>query len=218
VATDLGRILGRAAKSRLAGMDFGSVAVCYSTAMEIRAGKANDFADLLEIDGTIESTHYLHVDYSTSETSRAWRLEERALREAKVTANPISEDDRFLLRQILAGAAEGVALVVIHAERPVALLLAQTVAAQGTLRLIDLRVDSDVRRQGIATALLLMLIGEARTRGLRALSVETRADNAPMYRLLPKCGFEIAGLDTRRHSNHDLVKESPTLLWYASLD
>jgi ribosomal protein S18 acetylase RimI-like enzyme len=186
--------------------------------MEIRAGKASDFTDLLEIDGTIDSTHYLHVDYSASESSRTWRLEERALREAKIVANPISEDDRFLLRQILAGADEGVALVVIHGERPVALLLAQPIAAQQTLRVIDLRVDSDVRRRGIATALLLMVIGEARTLGLRAVSVETRADNAPMYRLLPKCGFEIAGLDTRRHSNHDLVKESATLLWYASLD
>jgi ribosomal protein S18 acetylase RimI-like enzyme len=186
--------------------------------MEIRPATLADLDNLIEIDGTIESTHYLHVDQAGEGVGISWRLEERSLRETLVTSNPIDDDSRFFLRQVLSGADDGVALAVVRDNTPVSLLLAGPMHERNTLRVVDLRVDSDYRRQGIATALLLMLIGEARSKELRAVSMETRADNAPIYRLLPRCGFELAGLDTRRHSNHDLVKESATLLWYASLD
>jgi ribosomal protein S18 acetylase RimI-like enzyme len=186
--------------------------------MEIRPATLADIDSLIEIDGTMESTHYLHVDQAGEGATVSWRLEERALRSTQVTSNRIDDDNRFFLRQVLSGADEGVALAVVRDNTPVALLLAGQIHERNTLRVVDLRVDSDYRRQGIATALLLMLIGEARNRQVRAVNMETRADNAPMYHLLPRCGFELAGLDTRRHSNHDLVKESATLLWYASLD
>jgi ribosomal protein S18 acetylase RimI-like enzyme len=186
--------------------------------MEIRPATLADLDNLIEIDGTIGSTHYLHVEQSGEGAALSWRLEERPLRSTKVTSNPIDEDSRFFLRQVLSGTDDGVALSVVRDNTPVALLLAAQAYEQNTLRVIDLRVDSDYRREGIATALLLMLIGEARSKKLRAVGIETRTDNAPMYHLLPNCGFELAGLDTRRHSNHDLVKESATLLWYASLD
>jgi ribosomal protein S18 acetylase RimI-like enzyme len=186
--------------------------------MDIRAAALADMNDLLEIDGTIESTHYLHVDQSGEGAALSWRLEERALRSPKVVSNPINEENRFFLRQLLSGAEEGIALAVARDRLPIALLLAREVPESRTLRVTDLRVETEYRRQGLATALLFTLIGEARARELRAVSIETRADNAPVYRLLPKCGFELAGLDTRRHTNHDLVKESATLVWYASLD
>lgn len=186
--------------------------------MEIRAATIADIDNLMEIDGTIESTHYLHVEQSGEGLALSWKLEERASRSPNVVSNPIDDDNRFFLRQMLSGADEGVALTIVYEEMAVAMLLARPLHERRTLRVVDLRVDSDYRRQGLATALLLMLIGTARDQKLRAVDLETRADNAPLYRLLPKCGFELGGLDTRRHSNHDLVKESATLLWYASLD
>ncbi len=36
--------------------------------------------------------------------------------------------------------------------------------------------------------------------------------------MLAKSGFELAGVDDHRNSNHDLVKEAVTLFWYAPLD
>jgi len=53
---------------------------------------------------------------------------------------------------------------------------------------------------------------------LRAVAVESRSNNHPAAALFAKCGFELSGIDTRRWSNHDLVKEAATLLWYATLD
>jgi ribosomal protein S18 acetylase RimI-like enzyme len=84
--------------------------------------------------------------------------------------------------------------------------------------LIDLRVDFDQRRQGIATVLVYQLVQQARERELRAVSAEIRTNNLPANRLLQKLSFEIAGIDTHRYSNHDLVKESATIFWYAELD
>jgi ribosomal protein S18 acetylase RimI-like enzyme len=110
-----------------------------------------------------------------------------------------------------------VAILAEHDDQKVALLVAQPSPQTGTMRVADLRVDYDFRRQGLATAMLFQVIAEARARELRAVTAESRANNIPLNQLLEKLGFELAGLDTHRHSNHDLVKESATLLWYAPL-
>jgi hypothetical protein len=67
-------------------------------------------------------------------------------------------------------------------------------------------------------ALIYRAINRARDLELRAVFAEVPANNFPANQLLLKCSFELAGVDTRRHSNHDVVKESATLLWYAALD
>ena len=61
-------------------------------------------------------------------------------------------------------------------------------------------------------------ITRARELELRAVSAQTPANNFPACQLLLRCAFELAGLDTKRHSNHDIVKEAATLIWYAALD
>ena len=50
------------------------------------------------------------------------------------------------------------------------------------------------------------------------MAAATLTDNYPAAQFFVKCGFELAGLDCRRWTNHDLVKEAVTLFWYASLD
>jgi RimJ/RimL family protein N-acetyltransferase len=70
----------------------------------------------------------------------------------------------------------------------------------------------------MGTALIYALIQEAREQGLRAVAAETLSNNLPAGGLLAKCGFQLSGVDTRRRSNHDLVKEAVTLFWYAALD
>ena len=101
---------------------------------------------------------------------------------------------------------------------PQPLLLAQPRAARGAMKLLDLRVDFEHRRQGLASGLVYQLIQQAREMGLRAVAAESRANNFPASQLLLKLGFELAGVDTQRYSNHDLVKETITLFWYAALD
>jgi len=186
--------------------------------MQIRPVQPADLDLLTEIDGTIESTQYVHVERAGEGLAVSWRLEERPLRERLVKSNPIDDDRRFVTRQIVTGADEGLAVMAEHDGVPVALLVAQADAASGTLRIHELRVDFDHRRQGLATALLYQAVNEARGRELRAVAAESTTDNFPATQLLAKCGFDVAGLDARRRSNHDLVKEAVTLFWYAALD
>jgi ribosomal protein S18 acetylase RimI-like enzyme len=186
--------------------------------MQIRPMTIADLDRLIDIDGTIESARYLHMDHSGQGLNISFRLEERELRQKLIETNPVGEDLRFELRQILSGADEGAAIVAEHDETLVALLLARPDLESGILRIVDLRVDYDARRQGLATAMIYQVIQAARERGMRAVAVEAKTNNLPANMLLDKCGFDLAGVDTRRDSNHDLVKESVTLFWYATLD
>lgn len=187
--------------------------------MQIRPVQTADLDLLSEIDGTVESSQYLHVERSGEGLSGlGWKLHERPLREKLVRSNPIDDERKFVARQVVTGADEGMALLAEHEDVPVALLVATPDPAARILRIHELRVDYDHRREGLGLALIYHAITEARNRELRAVSVETTTDNWPAAMLLAKCGFDVAGLDERRRTNHDLVKEAVTLFWYAALD
>lgn len=186
--------------------------------MEIRPVRPGDLDRLIDIDGTIESTHYLHVDQSGEGTAASWRMEQRPLRERRMERNQTTDEAQFLLKQVVSGAEEGIALLAEHEQINVAVLVAREEPQYRTLRLVDLRVDFEHRRQGVGSAMVYQVIADARRRELRAVAADTRTDNVPAAMFLLKCGFDLSGLDCRRHSNHDLVKEAVTLFWYAALD
>jgi GNAT superfamily N-acetyltransferase len=186
--------------------------------MEIRSMAANDLEALKDIDATAESSQYLHIERGGEGLAASWRMEVRPLREKRVHRHGLDDERQFVIRQIVTGAEEGFALVAEHEGRPVAAGAAILDRSAGVLRLIDLRVDYDFRRQGLASALMFQLIQQAREENLRAVMAKATADDFPALQLLGKLGFEPAGLDTHYHSNHDLVKESVTLFFYLTLD
>jgi ribosomal protein S18 acetylase RimI-like enzyme len=190
-----------------------------------------DLEQLAEIDGTVESRQYLHLGREGAGLVSAWKLEQRDLREKLVEPNRLADEARFAYRQVVGGIEEGAALAVEVEGAPVAALVAVAHPQLGTLQLVDLRVDYDYRRQGFATALLYQLIAAARQRGeeggegeggggggVRAIYAEVAANNSPAQQLLERLGFTLSGFDERRRSNHDLVKETATLLWYLELE
>jgi ribosomal protein S18 acetylase RimI-like enzyme len=186
--------------------------------MQIRAMTTSDLSALGEIDATIESLDYLHVERAGGGgISLSLRVEQRPLRTKQITSNPIDDELRITYRQLAGGADEGIALVAEHDGQVVAAAAAQPDVAHGTLRLIDIRVDYDFRRQGIGSAMGYQIIQSAREAGQRAVAAETRSGNFPANRFLAKLGFQLAGVDVQRHSNHDLVSEAATLFWYAEL-
>jgi ribosomal protein S18 acetylase RimI-like enzyme len=186
--------------------------------MHIRPATPADLDRLIDIDGTVESTQYLHLERIGEGLSIGWKLEQRPLRNKLIEANPLDDEQKFLLKQILSGADEGIVLVAEHEDQPVALAMAQAKPERGTMELLDLRVDYDQRRQGLATVMIYQIIQAAKDQSLRAVSAETRTSNLPANMLLQKLAFEMAGVDTHRHSNHDMVKESATIFWYAALE
>jgi len=186
--------------------------------MQIRPATAADLDRLTDIDGTIESARYLHLERAGEALALTWKLDERPLRQKLIDPNALDDDRRFTVKQILTGADEGYALVAEHDEVIVAALVAQPDAVAARLRILDIRVDYDFRRQGVGMAMVFQSIQHARESELRAVTIETLTNNLPANEFLLKCGFDISGLDTQRHSNHDLVKESATLIWHAALD
>lgn len=186
--------------------------------MLIRPLQPADLDLLDEIDATIESAVYLHVNQEGEGLSRRWEIAPRPLREKLIEPNRLSDESRFIARQIATGADEGLALVAAHRDEPAAVVVAQVDPVLRLTRIVELRVDYDVRRQGLATGLLFQLIQESRRRELRAVRCQCRTNNEPFNRLLLKCGFELGGIDTLHDTNHDLVKEQVTLIWYASLE
>jgi ribosomal protein S18 acetylase RimI-like enzyme len=188
------------------------------SSMQIRPAAAADLEQIADIDGTIESGDYLHVEAGGEGLAIAWRLEQRPLRSKLIESNAMNDEMSFALKQIVNGADEGIALVAEHESHPVALALARPRHDLGTMHLTDLRVDYDLRRQGVATVLVYQIIQQARDAELRAVSAQSRTNNLPAAKLLQKLAFQLTGIDTHRQSNHDLVKESATLFWYAALD
>lgn len=186
--------------------------------MELRPATLADLDRLIEIDGTIESTRYLHVERSGEGLAANWRLEERPLRSKLIHRNAVDDERLFSLRQVLGGVEEGIGLAAEHDGELAALAVAQVDAAAGVLRVLDVRVDFDVRREGVGIAMLFQMIAWARERKLRAVSARTLTQNLPANELLAKAGFQLAGIDTHFASNHDLVKEAVVLFWYAALD
>lgn len=186
--------------------------------MQIRPVVPADLECLRDIDGVVESTDYLHLEQSGEGMVLTWKLEKRPLREKLIESNPLNDDTHFAVKQIATGADEGLGLVAEHENLPVGLMIAQPRYEQGALEVIDLRIDYEHRREGLATAMVYQAINFARERELRAVMVQTRTNNFPASQFLLKSSFDLSGIDTKRLSNHDIVKEAATLIWYAALD
>jgi ribosomal protein S18 acetylase RimI-like enzyme len=186
--------------------------------MQLRPVTSGDLDALREIDGTIESTEYLHLEQTGEGMQIGWSLQSRPLRQKLIQGNPLADEIWFAAKQIATGADEGIALLAEHEGLPVGLLIAQPQHEARAMQILDLRIDYDHRRQGVATAMIYQLIAAAGEAELRAVAAITRTNNFPANQFLLKSSFDLAGLDTRRDSNHDVVKESASLLWYASLD
>lgn len=178
---------------------------------------SGDLDAVRDIDATVESSEYLHVEHSAEGLAASWKTQVRPLRERRTHRSALEDDQAFAIRQIVGGAEEGIALVMEHDQTIVAAAAATIDETSGIMRLVDLRIDFDFRRQGLASALMFQIIQSARERGLRAVAAQAAADRFAALSLLSKLGFEPTGMDTHLRSNHDLVKESVTLFFYLVL-
>src|ERR1041385_2355284 len=95
--------------------------------MEIRPATSADLERLTDIDGTIESLRYLHLDRSGEGMAVQWKLDERPLREKRIERNAMVEETIFAFKQIVSGIDEGLALVAEHDEGLVASAIPETI-------------------------------------------------------------------------------------------
>lgn len=86
-------------------------------------------------------------------------------------------------------------LVALDGETVAGYVGSQTVMDETDM--MNIAVHPDFRRQGVARALILALIGELKKRGSRYLTLEVRASNDPARALYESLGFAHVG--TRRN-------------------
>ncbi len=107
--------------------------------MELRPASVADLAGLVEIDATMESMRYLHIDASGEGLNVNWKVEDRPLRERLIEQLELDDERQFAYRQIATGLDEGVTQVADHNGQIVAAMVAKPDVVRSVLVLIDLR-------------------------------------------------------------------------------
>jgi ribosomal-protein-alanine N-acetyltransferase len=71
------------------------------------------------------------------------------------------------------------------------------------IHIITVAVHPDWRRRGIGSALMDLLLGEAKRSGAKTVSLDVRPSNQPALELYRKFGFEQTGLRRRYYQDND---------------
>ena len=90
-------------------------------------------------------------------------------------------------------------LVAMEEERLAGYVGSQTVLDETDM--MNIAVHPDCRNQGIATSLIVGLVGALQKQGSRCLTLEVRASNDPAKRLYEKMGFSQVGLRKNYYRN-----------------
>ena len=83
----------------------------------------------------------------------------------------------------------------------------------GEGHLMNLAVDLEHRRQGVAAALCARLFDLAADRGFDALTLEVRVSNRGAVELYRRFGFAPVGIRTSYYTNGDGSKEDGLIMW-----
>ena len=108
-------------------------------------------------------------------------------------------------------------LVVEDSGRLIALLDSEVESWRRVLRVWNLLVDQEYRRQGIGTELMHRAEEFGIERHCRAISADAQATNWPALTFYSKMGFEICGVDDHFYTNRDLERKEVALFLYREL-
>jgi ribosomal protein S18 acetylase RimI-like enzyme len=108
-------------------------------------------------------------------------------------------------------------LVVEEEGRLIAILDAEVERWRRALKIWNLLVDQQFRRQGIGTRLMQRATEFAKKSNCRAISVEAQATNWPALCFYTKLGFQICGVDHHFYTNRDLERKEVALFLYREL-
>jgi ribosomal protein S18 acetylase RimI-like enzyme len=115
------------------------------------------------------------------------------------------------------GGSQALQLVAEEGGRLIALLDAEVETWRRVLKIWNLLVDEEHRRQGIGTELMRRAEEFAEKRWCRAVALETQATNWPALCFYTKLGFEICGVDDHFYTNRDLERKEVALFLYREL-
>ncbi|TKJ30994.1 MAG: hypothetical protein CEE40_02770 [Chloroflexi bacterium B3_Chlor] len=127
----------------------------------------------------------------------------------------VRQKDKDLVRSRIGQHA--LQLVVEENGRLVGLLDAQVEAWRRVLKVWNLLVDEEYRRQGIGTELMRRAHEFARENDCRAIAAETQTTNWPALKFYLKMGFRVCGVDDHSYTNRDVERKEVALFLYREL-
>jgi ribosomal protein S18 acetylase RimI-like enzyme len=127
----------------------------------------------------------------------------------------VGQRDKAEIRSRLGG--QMLQVVAEDQGRLIALLDAEVESWRKVLKVWNLLVDEEYRRQGIGTKLMHSAEVFAQEKHCRAISVETQATNWPALSFYLKLGFEVCGVDEHFYTNRDLERKEVALFLYREL-
>jgi len=138
-------------------------------------------------------------------------LDAVAALEADTFTNPWTRD--MLERELRQSDVARVYVVRLPGQRVAAFCACWLVYDE--LHINTIAVSANLRRQGIATALMSFLLAEGAAHGARRTFLEVRRSNAPARRLYESLGFEVAAT---RPNYYLSPPEDALILWKAGLN
>jgi ribosomal protein S18 acetylase RimI-like enzyme len=96
-------------------------------------------------------------------------------------------------------------LVAVYDEKPVGYIKLLSQEKSGVARVSDLVVSSPIRRQGIASGLIVASMDLSTNRGFHTLVLEIQSKNNPGIKLASKMGFNFCGFQDHYFPNQELA-------------
>ena len=169
-------------------------------AFDIRPATSSDFTYLMAIDHSCSSDYVWQLELRSDTKRVTADFHEVRLPRAVTVAyprNPAVLADEWNRRDILLVAAKG--------DLPIGYISAVEERASESVSILDLVVSPVVRRQGVASALLLAVQAWAGERGVHRIVLETQSKNHPCIRLAQKFGYEFCGYNDQYYPTQDVA-------------
>lgn len=166
--------------------------------IEIRPAISSDLPALIKFDHSVDTTHVWQMDSNSDVDQIEVKFREIRLPRSVILAYPRNSAD-----MADTWTRKNLFLVAAVQNQPVAYLTIE-VEQTYTARVVDLVVTRSMRKQGIASALILAARDWAGQRGIRRMVLETQAKNHAMIQLARKLGFEFCGFCDDYFANHDI--------------
>ena len=167
---------------------------------EIRPASPNDLTRLMAMDHSCLSDYVwqLELRRETGQITSSFR-EVRLPRTAAVTypRDPMSLSEQWTKRDgLLVATEEGI---------PVGYLAMMEERVSALIRVTDIVVTPERRRQGVASSLLTAAQAWAVDRGIQRLVLEMQSKNHPCIRLAQKFGYEFCGYNDQYYPTQDVA-------------
>jgi len=168
--------------------------------IEIRLARSEDFEQLSTFEHGYYTEYVWQMDLALNSENEA--VEFRRIRLPRRVFVPYPRERRMILDDI--EHAEAV-LLAFSDSRPVGYLKILAERENGVARVTDLIISSPMRRNGVASGLLLATLELGSHRGFRNILLELQSKNDPAIQMAHKLGFNFCGFRDHYFPNQELA-------------